>query len=344
MWHLHKLHYKPALIIVPTTSLVHQMESDFKSYGAKPQTCNVMKIYEGQDTCPAGYDVVVSTWQSIYNFPKEWFENFGVIIGDEAHQFQAKSLTTIMKKTPNIKYKFGFTGTLDGSLCNELILEGLFGPVVQLVTTSELIEQNYLSQFRIKCIVLKYDDASRKEVSKLDYQKEIEWLFLNERRNNFIKNLALSLEGNTLLLFRYVDLHGKILYNSIKEEAKCPVYYVSGEIEGTAREEIRKIVETHGTSIIVASIGVFSTGVNIVHLHNIISGAPLKSRIRILQSIGRGLRVSEKKQVCTLFDISDDLIWKNKKNFTIRHFQERIQLYNKEKFSYKIYNVKLKGA
>lgn len=334
---------KPTLIIVPTTSLVHQMKTDFESYGATPLTCGIHKIFGGQDKCPAGYDVVVSTWQSIYKADKGWFDNFGLIIVDEAHLAQAKCLTGIMEKTPTIPYKFGFTGTLDGSLCNEMVLEGLFGPIVKLTTTSELMDQGHLSQLRIKCIVLKYNDEQRKEVSKLDYQKELEWLFANQRRNNFIKNLALSLNGNTLLLFRYVDKHGIPLYNNIKAEAKCPVYYIAGSVEGEAREEIRKIVDTHDRSIIVASAGVFSTGINIVHLHNIIAAAPSKSRIRVLQSIGRGLRVSDKKEQCTLFDISDDLTWKNRKNFTIRHFQERIQIYNKESFEYKLYSVNLKG-
>ena len=334
---------KPALIIVPTTSLVHQMKSDFESYGAKPLTCNIHKIFEGQDQCPAGYDVVISTWQSIYKNPKDWFSNFSMVIVDEAHLAQAKSLTSIMEKTPHTPYKFGFTGTLSDSLCHEMVLEGLFGPIVKLVTTTELQDKGFLAPLRIKCIVLKYPDEQRKEVTKLDYHKELDWLFAHKRRNNFIKNLALSLNGNTLLLFRYIDNHGIPLYNNIEAEADCPVYYVAGSVEGEVREEIRKIVETHKKSIIVASAGVFSTGINIVNLHNIIFGAPSKSRIRVLQSIGRGLRVTDKKETCTLYDISDDLAWKQRKNFTLRHFQERVGLYNQEQFDYRIYNVNLKG-
>jgi superfamily II DNA or RNA helicase len=327
------------LIIVPTTSLIHQMASDFESYGYNKE---IQKIYAGQEDeiyCP----ITVSTWQSIYKYPKWWFDQFGLVIVDEAHLAQAKSLVGIMEKTPTVQHKFGFTGTLDGSLTNEMVLEGLFGPIIKLTTTTELMDQGHLSQLKIKCIVLKYSDEQRKEVSKKDYKGELDWLFAHHRRNNFIKNLALSLTGNTLLLFRFVDDHGIPLYNSIKAEADCPVYYVAGSVEGEAREEIRKIVETHEKSIIVASAGVFSTGVNIVRLHNIIAAAPSKSRIRILQSIGRGLRVADKKDQCTLFDISDDLTWKNRKNFTLTHFHERVKLYNKEGFDYRVYNVNLKG-
>ena len=108
------------------------------------------------------------------------------------------------------------------------------------------------------------------------------------------------------------------------------------------RSTIRKIVEQSSSSIIVASYGTFSTGVNIRNLHNIIFASPSKSKIRNLQSIGRGLRKSDTKEIATLYDISDDLIWKSKKNFTIQHFAERVKIYNEEKFDYKIYTVNLK--
>ena len=161
-------------------------------------------------------------------------------------------------------------------------------------------------------------------------------------RNNFIRNLTLSLNGNTLLLFQFVEKHGKPLYDNLKQLAPDrKIYFVSGEIGGEKREEIRKIVEQEENSIIVASFGVFSTGINIRNLHNIIFASPSKSRIRNLQSIGRGLRKSETKEIATLYDIADDMSWKSKKNFTLLHFLERINIYNEEKFNYKIYSVAL---
>lgn len=331
------------LIIVPTINLVHQMETDFKDYGATPRTCNIQKIYAGQDQCPAGYDVTITTWQSIYKNAKGWFSNFKNVIVDEAHGAKAKSLVTVMEKTFTLQNKFGFTGTLDDLPVHQYVLEGLFGPIVKLVSTKELQDQGYLSPLRIKCIVLKYPNEDRRLVSKMTYQQEQEWIFMNQRRNNFLKNLALSLKGNSLILFRYVDKHGVPLYNMIEKEADYPVYYVAGSVGGEDREEIRRIVETHDKSTTVASSGVFSTGVNIVNLHNIVSSASFKSRIRILQSIGRGLRESETKERCTWYDIVDDLSWKGRRNFSLQHFQERIQLYNQEGWDdYKIYNVNLK--
>ena len=124
----------------------------------------------------------------------------------------------------------------------------------------------------------------------------------------------------------------QVVYLHVSEE------YYSQE----AREEIRKIVEQEDNSIIVASFGTFSTGVNIKRLHNIVFCSPSKSRIRVLQSIGRGLRTGDGKTIATLFDVADNLQWKSKQNYTLTHFAERIKMYNEEKFKYKIYKVALK--
>jgi hypothetical protein len=330
---------KRTLIIVPTTSLVSQLASDFADYGFKSDKY-VHRIYAGQDK-QTDKPITISTWQSIYKLPKEYFEQFDVVIGDEAHLFKAKSLTSIMSKLCSCPYRFGFTGTLDGTQTHKLVLEGLFGAVRKVISTADLIDQKHLSQFKIKAIVLSYPDEVRKLISKMDYQAEIDYLVRLEQRNKFIRNLALSLEGNTLLLFQFVDKHGKLLYDNLKKETSLPVYYVSGKVEGEEREEIRKIVETESKSIIVASYGTFSTGVNIRNLHNIIFSSPSKSKIRNLQSIGRVLRKSESKDSATLYDIADDMNWKNKKNYTLLHFMERIRIYNEEKFEYKIYNVSI---
>ena len=327
------------LIIVPTTSLVSQLYSDFSDYGFRSELF-VHRIFGGQDK-HTDKPITISTWQSIYKLPKEYFGQFDVVIGDEAHLFKAKSLTSILEKLENCKYRFGFTGTLDGSQTHKLVLEGLFGPVRKVTTTAELIEQKHLADFSIKAIVLSYPDEIKQAVSKMDYQSEMDYIVRLEARNKFIRNLAISLEGNTLLLFQYVDKHGKGLYESIKRETNRPVYFVAGSVKGDEREEIRKIVEKEENSIIVASYGTFSTGVNIRNLHNVIFGSPSKSRIRNLQSIGRGLRKSETKTQSTLYDIADDFAWKAKKNFTILHFMERIKIYNEEKFPYKIYKVSI---
>jgi len=328
------------LIIVPTTSLVHQMTSDFISYGGSAE--DIHKIYAGQDKnseCP----FIITTWQSIYQLDKDWFQQFKCIIGDEAHLFKAKSLTSILEKTINCPYKFGFTGTLDGTETHKLVLEGLFGSVKKVTTTSELIDQKHLSEFFIKAIVLKHSDEKCELLKKADYQQEIDYLVNNKQRNKFIMNLALSLEGNTLILYQLVEKHGEILFDMIKNKGvNNDVYFVYGGVDGEERERIRNLVETKNNAIIVASYRTFSTGVNLRNLHNIVFASPSKSRIRNLQSIGRGLRKSDGKEKATLYDIADDLRYKSKTNFTLLHFIERIKVYGEEHFPYKIYNVKLK--
>lgn len=331
-----------ALVIVPTTSLVHQMVSDFASYTNNQYLKDMAhKIMYGYDL-ETDKRVIVSTWQSIYKMPKKWFEQFSCVVGDEAHQFKANSLAGIVNKMVDCDYRFGFTGTLDGTQTHKLVLEGLFGVVKQVTTTAALIEQKHLANFDIKCIVLKYTDEERKLLNKASYQDEMDWIVRHAGRNRFIKNLALSLKGNTLILYQYVEKHGKDLFDMFKDTGR-DVVIVHGSVDGNDREEIRHTTEVSNDRIIVASYGTFSTGVNIKNLHNVIFASPSKSRIRNLQSIGRGLRKSDTKTAATLYDISDDLTWKSHKNHTLNHFAERIKIYGEEQFEYKIYTVKLKG-
>jgi len=333
-----------ALIIVPTTSLVQQMNTDFHSYSSEPQFYYTLLVVAGKAKFIPEAKIIISTWQSIYKMPSSYFDNFDLIIGDEAHLFKANSLTKIMEKLPNCKYRFGFTGTLDDIQTNKLVLEGLFGPVMRVIQTKELIDSGHLADFRIKALVLKYPPEVCREIVKLNYQDEMDYLVSNKTRNNFIKNLTLSRKGNILLLFQMVEKHGRILYDIIKNEVEenRHVFFVHGGIDANHREEIRKITEGERDAIIIASYGTFSTGVNIRNLHNVIFGSPSKSRIRNLQSIGRGLRKGDNKSTATLYDIADDLSYKSKSNYTLKHFAIRIKMYNEEEFDYKIYNIKLR--
>lgn len=331
---------KKILIIVPNIGLVHQLAADFINYGCPEHL--IHKIFAGQDKDTSAV-FTITTWQSIYQLPKAWFDKYGVVIGDEAHQFKAKCLVEIMEKLVDCEYRYGFTGTLDGTQTNKLVLEGLFGPVKQVTTTAKLMSEGTVAELKIKALVLSYTEELRRMLakSKPEYKDELTYIVQNKERNKFIVNLTTSLDNNTLLLFNYVQ-HGKMLYDSIKaQNPGRDVFIVYGKIEGEEREEIRKYVETSSNAIIVASYKTFSTGINIPNLHNVIFGSPSKSRIRVLQSIGRGLRTSKDKLNASLYDIADDFSWKSYKNHTIRHFSERVQMYNQEKFEYKIYTIKL---
>lgn len=338
-----KLNHRKTLIIVPTTSLVSQLFTDFKDYGYDSESY-VHKIFSGQDK-ETEKQVVISTWQSLYKMPRKYFEQFDSVIGDECHLFKAKSLTDIMINLTKADYRIGTTGTLDGTKTHKLVLEGLFGQVKKVITTKELMDQKHIADFEIKCLVLKHSDSICQAAKNFTYQQEIEYLVLNEQRNQFIANLGISLKGNTLILYQYVDKHGKILHDMINSKItnERKVFFVYGKTDVETREDVRRIVETETDAIIIASYGIFSTGINIRNLHNIIFASPSKSRIRNLQSIGRGLRKSETKSNAVLYDIADDLRWKKHDNYTIKHFLSRIQIYAEEKFRFKVYKIKLKG-
>jgi superfamily II DNA or RNA helicase len=337
-----KLGKKKGLLIVPQINLVDQMFDDFKDYGwDADKYCYKLTGGISKDNDKA---ITISTWQSVYTQPESYFEQFDFFTGDEAQYFQAKSLKKIGTALVNCDYRISTTGSLDGKATNQMVIEGLFGPVIEDVTTKQLIDAGYLSQFQIKCLLLRHNETSSKHVYKFDYNQEIEWIFANQTRNNFIANLACSLNGNTLVLFSRIE-HGKELLSKInnkKADASRKIFFIYGKIEKDIREEIRQILMTEKNGILVASFGTWAVGANLPNLHNIIFAAGGKSRVRNLQSIGRALRLHDSKEIATLFDIVDDLRYKNHVNFTLKHFLERMKIYNEQKFVHKIYKIQLK--
>ena len=330
------------LILVPTISLVSQMYNDFREYGWDVAN-NCHTVVAGRDK-GSELPVIISTWQSIYKMQQQYFEQYELVIGDEAHGFKSRSLTSIMTKCINAKYRIGTTGTLDGTQTHKLVLEGLFGKVHKVTSTKKLIDAKHLSAFQINAIVLKHPDSICFDLKNINYQEELEYLIGSEARNKFIVNLANSMNGNTLLLFRFVEKHGRILYDMIKKGSSGDrkIFFVYGGTDADTREQIRHVVESERNAIIVASYGVYSVGVNIRNLSNIIFSSPSKSRIRNLQSIGRSLRKLKGKKIATLYDIADDLKFKEKNNYTLEHYHERIQIYKEEKFPVSHFHVQIK--
>ena len=327
------------LIVVPTTSLVEQMYKDFADYGWDVGSfCH--KIYAGRER-ETNSQVIITTWQSIYKLPRKYFERFSVVVGDEAHQFKSKSLISIMTKLSDAKYRFGFTGTLDGTQTHKWVLEGLFGPSYKIIKTDELMKKGHLAKLDINVLLLKHPPNKFE-----NFEEEVQYIIGHNRRNNFIKNLALDLKGNTLILYARVEGHGEPLYNLINNSniiESRQVFFVHGGVDTESREQVREITERENNAIIIASYGTFSTGINIKNLHNVIFASPSKSRIRNLQSIGRVLRKGENKTKATLYDIADDISYKSKKNYTLNHLIERIKVYNEENFNYDIVTVPFKN-
>ncbi len=326
---LARYYNKKTIIIVPTTSLVEQMAKDFKDYGYDKEIC---KIYGGQPVFDS--DITISTWQSFSKAPKDVMQSFEVVFGDEAHLFKANVLKGILEKMKKTAIRFGTTGTLDGSECHRLQLEGMFGPVKKVISTKELMDEGTIANLNIDCVILRHTKQK-----KMTYQEEMDYIVSNKARNLFLVNLVRSLKGNTLVLFQFVEKHGTVLFDMMSNtDMGGNLHYVYGGTDTEDRESVREIVENNKEDTILASYGTFSTGVNIKRIDNIVFASPSKSRIRNLQSIGRGLRKVDGKDSMRLFDIADDL---QCDNYTLNHLKDRINIYNEERFSYEIKQFEL---
>jgi len=323
------------LILVPTTSLCSQMFKDFQDYGWNSEEY-VHQIYSGYEKV-SDKSVIVSTYQSLHKLEKAYFSQYDVVIVDEAHIASSASISGILHKLCDVKYRFGFTGTTKPEKVNIWTLEGLFGPIYKVIRTKELMEKGNIAKLQIQIILLQHNGQSFET-----YEDEIQYLITHEKRNNFIKNLALDLKGNTLILYSRVETHGQIIYDLINTsvKGKRKVFFVYGGVDTDQREKIREITELENDAIIVASYGVFSTGVSIKNLHNLIFASPTKSKVRSLQSIGRILRKSNNKNKAILYDIADDITYKSRQNYTLNHLVERIKIYSEELFHYQLHKIK----
>jgi len=334
------------MLLVPNLSLVKQMYADFKDYSSHngfDVEANTQIVAEGSSK-QLNKSLVLATWQSTYKMPSKWFNQLDVILMDEAHQAKADSIKGIFEKATEVKYRFGITGSLDKSATNKMVLKGAVGEISKVKSTRDLINDGHLSDVKIKCVILKYNKDSSKMMKGVDYQHEIDFICQHERRNEFIAKLALQQKGATLVLFNYVEKHGEPLYEKIKELASTQtVHFVAGKVDADEREEIRNHIQNAtGDSITVASVGTMSTGTNIPRLNNIIFATPTKSVVRVMQSLGRGLRKAEGKEYLQLFDIVDNIVpSKTKPNHTMRHFVERLRLYTEEQHNYKIVEVNI---
>ena len=329
---------KRTLVVVPSKGLVEQMTKDFAEYGWDVEE-NVHKIYQGH-SLDTKAPVTISTWQSIYGLEKKWFRQFDGVIGDECHNFKAKCLQGIMRKLPDAKWRYGFTGTLDGKNVNKLILEGQFGPVFRTTSSSDLMDKGFLAKLKVEVITIKHEPQSFKT-----YNDEIEFIGLLEGRNNFITNLAKDLEGNVLVLFSRVEKHGIPLYEMTKTKTERPLHLIYGDVKVDVREEVRSIAEKSDNNIIFGSYGTLSTGVNIKNLHHVVFASPSKSRIRVLQSVGRGLRKAKGKDSVMLYDIADDFRKQGaRNNFTLNHLAERMKFYVDEDFEYRVTPLNLNSG
>lgn len=357
-WHLQN--NRRILIIVPTINLVMQMYSDFKDYSSEiewdtNEHCH--KIYSGQEK-DSIKPVIISTWQSMQHNKADHFKKYDVVIVDEVHGAKSDQITKIMDRSINAFYRYGFTGTLQDAKIHKLVIIGLFGPAKKIIGTKTLMDEGFVAKLSIKVIMLHYSDECKKELRGLTvaakkskgngYAAEMDFIVNHQRRMDTVINLTTVLQGNTLVLFQYVEKHGKVIYEKLLQNSEKRVYYISGETNPDERERIRCEMETRNDIILVASLGTFSTGVSVKNIHNIVQASPSKSKIKVLQSIGRGLRISKTKDSVTLYDIVDNITYKARKheyqNYTLKHFWERWKIYREEKFRVRVYERSLNGT
>lgn len=325
----------PTLIVVPTTGLVAQLSNDLQSYGV--DAAKIQNIHAGLPKAQQA-QIVLSTWQSIYKLPASYFAHFQCVIVDEVHLAKSKSLSHLLEKCETVPYRFGFTGTLDDTQAHRLVLEGLFGAVTRVTSTHTLMTQQHLAPLRVKMCVIQYPDDRCRALRQLPYQEEVDVIVSDPARLDLVALTAAQCTGTTLVLFNFVEKHGKPLFMRLQHLVgdTRPVYFVSGEVSAHDREQIRQSVSTHETSIIVASYGTTSTGINIPSIKTIIFASPSKSKIRVLQSIGRSLRMHESKTHATLIDFVDDFRVGRHSNHTFRHGEQRAQYYASEKFPFTV--------
>ena len=333
------------ILMVPNISLVNQMYADFTDYcsvsGFDMEAAS-QKLFSGQPR-ELSKPLLITTWQSLSKvagtkgLPSKLLNSYDSVLIDEAHSAKGKEIQNLLSAMTEVPYRIGTTGT-QADKVTQLIIEGFVGPVYKVISTKQLMDAGKVSSLKIKAFVLKYSEAECKVVKPYKYAEEIAYICMHEKRNNFIRDITLSCQGTTLVLFNFIEKHGKPIYRAILEKSKKPVYYVSGEVSGDDREMIR-LTANKEDCIIVASIPTFSTGINIPNIRNVIFAAPSKSSIRILQSIGRGLRLHKDKDGMVLIDIVDDFSVKKKQNYALDHFDERLKIYQSEQFDISIKEI-----
>lgn len=349
---LKKEYCEKILLIVPTLSLVDQMQYDFLDYGKniKNYKDNIHTIYSGKSK-QSNAQIYISTWQSLLDIEPEYFEQFDCVLVDEAHLSTGKSITTILHACVNSKFRFGVSGTLQDSKVAKTQLESVIGEIVESVDTKQLIENGTLTPIKIYNLVIKYNKEQQKKFTDIlkankeeiklnaakKYKLEMDFLSSSKERKKIILNTTNRCDGNTLILFKNIS-YGKELVKLLDKYTERNVYFIYGDISADERERVRLIMEEESNAIIVATLNIFSTGINIKKLKYLIFAQTIKSKIKVLQSIGRVLRKHDSKDEAVLIDIVDNI---NDKNFAYKHAVDKLDLYDSEGFKYKIKEINL---
>lgn len=341
---------KKVILVVPSVSLVNQMYSDFVDYGWLKAYEYVEKLYSGEKPT-FGKEVLITTYQSLMKRPPAFFEKYEAIINDEAHSVKSVELQKIAKKCINAETRIGLTGTMPKELSDKYNIQGMLGPVIYNVKSKTLIDKGHLSKIKVVNTFLQYPEAIKQLGKRRSYHDEIRLIEETPERNNIFKYLFTKIPDgqNSIILadrLEHIDSIAKYIEENVDD--KYTLYVINGSVKPTDRELIRKKIETEKNIILVATYGTVSTGINIKRIHNVILASSSKSEIRVLQSIGRGLRTHANKEGVIIFDLIDDFSYENKngnltKNHVYKHWDERYKYYKEQEFPVYKKSVNLVG-
>lgn len=325
---------KKILILVPSQMLVDQMYADFQDYSTVngwDVKANCHKIMEGMPK-NARKMVYISTWQSIYEESDEYFEQFGRIINDETHLASGKSISSIMDKSVNAYQRIGMTGTLKAEKIHPILIMSLFGPIKRVVTTKQLIDAGRATEVDIKMFQLNYKREECAYISQCSYQQEIEFLVGHAYRNKIIATLASTLKGNTLMMFDRLEHIENVKAILDKIDHGKQVYVITGDVDKDERGIIKMIAEKDDGVIVLGTSGCVSTGLSIKRLRNLLLCHPSKSIVKVLQAVGRIIRLHNEKGTSHVYDMVDNFSYEDKPNFALKHAMERLQIYKNDEF------------
>jgi superfamily II DNA or RNA helicase len=343
-------------MIVPNTNLVFQGNDDFEEYGIDKLPGVKIQQIGGGSKLKDGCDIIIGTFQSLVKREKEFFDEIDVVFVDECHHTNSNSIKKIVSNCMGSKWRFGLTGTLTKKgTADYLTIQQFLGPLVMEIPPSFLFDNNYATPVSIKVVCMDWLENSYKEkLSDLKlndnniegneiYNLERKLVIESKKRLKYVVDFINKTSKNSLVLFQSVkEEYGKQIFNLLREiNPSKEVFYVDGDTNDNLREEYKKRMSIGENKVLIATYGTFSTGISINNLHNIFLVESYKSEILIKQSLGRGMRKMEGKEKVIVIDFVDDFSIGRYRGYLSKHSSERIEIYKREGFEYKIYNIKL---
>lgn len=315
------------LILVPNIQLVEQTYNDFIEYGIEEKLISRWTgNYDYQDT-----QIVIANNQILLSKKQDTnvLDKFNVLICDEVHKIGTSEKITKLVKELKCKHVYGFTGSMPENNFETWSINRIFGPIIYKKEAVDLRRDKFISNVRVVGLEMEYKNIPEFQKATMDnptagYIEETEWLHTHEYRNSTIAKLISKLETNTLVLVDRI-VHGEHLHQYLQTWTNKKVYFIQGSVEVEEREELRQLMEQTSGVVCIAISKIFSTGISIKNLHNVIFASIGKARIKIIQSIGRSLRLHHTKEMATIFDIADTCL-----TYGFKHYEERKRLYNDE--------------